>query len=103
MSLDEIERLARLFHDTYERLAAQYGYVTRFDTRDFDAGSPNGRLMLAVCSEVFGPKLSLLDEAREAGLKLWNTAAWPSAEAGRVSVDMYAWDEWAESLRRLEK
>jgi hypothetical protein len=47
--------------------------------------------------------LSLLDEARGAGLKLWNTAAWPSAEAGRVSVDMHAWDEWAESLRRLEE
>jgi hypothetical protein len=44
--------LAILFHDTYERLAPSFGYETRPDTRQFDAASKNGRLMVAVCGEV---------------------------------------------------
>jgi hypothetical protein len=44
--------LAKFFHDAYERLAPQYGYVTRPDTRQFDHESPNGRLMAAVCEEL---------------------------------------------------
>lgn len=40
--------LARLFHDTYERLAPEYGYVTRDETRIFDKDSANGKLMCAV-------------------------------------------------------
>lgn len=42
------EELAILFHDTYERLAPEYGYETRKDTRDFD---PN-KLMIAVCGHI---------------------------------------------------
>lgn len=38
------EELARLFHDTYERLAPQFGYDTREDTKEFDPTSPNGKL-----------------------------------------------------------
>ena len=45
--------LARRFHEAYERLAPQFGYETRGDTRAFDPDSPNGRLMIAVCDEVF--------------------------------------------------
>ena len=45
-------QLAELFHDRYERLAPQFGYVTREETRDFDAKSANGRLMIAVCDEI---------------------------------------------------
>lgn len=44
--------LAKFLHDAYERLAPQYGYVTREDTRTFDHESPNGRLMAAVCEEL---------------------------------------------------
>lgn len=46
------EDIARLFHDTYERLAPSFGYETRDDTKQFDPESPNGRLMVAVCGEV---------------------------------------------------
>lgn len=46
------EALARVFHDTYERLAPSFGYETREDTKQFDAATPNGRLMIAVCSEI---------------------------------------------------
>lgn len=44
--------IARLFHDTYERLAPSFGYETRADTKAFDPDSPNGKLMTAVCGYV---------------------------------------------------
>lgn len=48
----DAEALARRFHETYERLAPQYGYTTREETREWDPHSPNGRLMIATCKEV---------------------------------------------------
>jgi len=50
--MSEAEKLARLFHDTYERLAPEYGYETREDTKKFDPNSNNGRLMIAVCEQI---------------------------------------------------
>jgi len=44
--------LARLFHETYEELAPQFGYETRQETRAFDPESPNGKLMVATCESV---------------------------------------------------
>ena len=44
--------LAKQFHDIYERLAPEHGYETRPETREFDPDSPNGRLMVAVCTEI---------------------------------------------------
>lgn len=46
--------LARRFHEAYERLAPSFGYETRAETREFDSESPNGKLMIAVCGELFG-------------------------------------------------
>jgi len=43
---------ARQFHEAYERLAPEFGYTTRTDTREFDPTSPNGQLMIAVLKEV---------------------------------------------------
>ncbi len=40
---------ARLFHDTYEKLAKEFKYTTRKSTRVFDPFSNNGRLMVEVC------------------------------------------------------
>ena len=51
-SLGDAETLAVIFHKTYERLAPQFGYETRPDTRAFDRESANGRLMIAVCGEI---------------------------------------------------
>jgi len=48
----DAEKLARQFHRTYERLAPEYGYETRLDTRDFDPETDNGRLMIAVCEAI---------------------------------------------------
>jgi len=50
----DAKELAILFHETYERLAPEYGYETRPDTKQFDPESKNGRLMIAVCGEVIG-------------------------------------------------
>ena len=44
--------LAKQFHATYERLAPEYGYETRPDTREFDPTSANGKLMIAVCQAI---------------------------------------------------
>jgi len=41
-----------MFHETYERLAPQFGYCTREETREFDPASSNGKLMIAVCAEI---------------------------------------------------
>ena len=45
--------MATAFHETYERLSTEYGYETREDTKVFDPKSKNGRLMIAVCNELF--------------------------------------------------
>ena len=46
------EELAIKFHDTYERLAPDFGYETREETRTFQPDTPNGKLMIAVCGEI---------------------------------------------------
>ncbi len=46
------EQVARMFHECYERLAPNFGYETRKETRSFDAHSANGKLMIAVCGLV---------------------------------------------------
>lgn len=59
------EQIARQFHDVYERLALQFGYETREDTKVFDPQSKNGRLMIAVCAQVIGEIERERDDARE--------------------------------------
>jgi hypothetical protein len=45
-------RLAGMFHSHYERLAPEFGYETRLETRAFQPDSPNGQLMIEVCKEI---------------------------------------------------
>lgn len=59
----EALEIATLFHDTYERLAPSFGYETRKDTKKFDPETPNGRLMIAVCSRVTADLAQRLAEA----------------------------------------
>ena len=68
--MTDAEHLARIFHKTYERLAPQFGYETRHETREFDPESANGRLMTAVCGEILSqlvPVWKLVDLAEEIG------------------------------------
>ena len=48
------EALAQRFHETYERLAPQYGYETRKESSVEwkDVPTNNKNLMIAVCSEI---------------------------------------------------
>lgn len=50
------EDLARRFHETYERLAPEFGYSTREASRKpwEDVPEQNRRLMIAVCAELLG-------------------------------------------------
>lgn len=59
MSKVNTEEIAREFHKTYERLAPNFGYATRVDTREFDPASPNGQLMQAVIATVIVPVLAV--------------------------------------------
>jgi hypothetical protein len=52
ISLEESINYTKKFHETYERLAPLFGYETRKDTKAFDPESPNGKLMIAVVSEI---------------------------------------------------
>lgn len=47
---------ARKFHEIYERLAPDFGYETREETREFDPESQNGKLMTAVLKELLDTK-----------------------------------------------
>ena len=59
---DKAEKVARKFHDAYERLAPEFGYVTRAETRMFDPESLNGKLMIAVCSEIIDSNAKRIEE-----------------------------------------
>ena len=59
---DTLKELPRKFHEAYERLAPTFGYETREDTKEFDADSPNGKLMGAVVNEVM---TKALEDTRE--------------------------------------
>ena len=53
----EILEITKKFHDTYEKLASEYAYETREDTRVFDINSSNGKLMYATVNEIISPIL----------------------------------------------
>lgn len=56
MTTQEIaaEALAKKFHEAYERLAENYGYSTRPETRVAweEVAENNKQLMIAVCTEI---------------------------------------------------
>jgi len=59
------EKLASLFHDTYETFAPVYGYETRKETRNFDLDSKNGKLMVAVCTFILNTEFTNLINNQE--------------------------------------
>ena len=48
----QAEQLAQYFHESYERLAPEYGYTTRKDSAWYKVPETNRALMVAVASEV---------------------------------------------------
>ena len=73
----EILEITKKFHDTYEKLASEYTYETRKETRVFDINSNNGKLMYATVNKIISPILEenqeLKKQLEEADRKLFFT------------------------------
>ena len=102
------EQLAQKFHDAYERMAPEYGYETRSDTKSFDPESKNGRLMIAVCSElmaytsppapavpqgkydeVLTPFVRLMEKELHANASKGDRPGWLSMSPDQVMLEIY--------------
>lgn len=93
--------LAMKFHETYERLAPDFGYETRDDTKQFDPQSKNGKLMIAVCHEV-NEKVKtdiskIIDEAKP---PYWSGDAETKVHAIIYKVHDSAIDQYQSNLRK---
>ncbi len=75
MSITNAHGLAVLFHQTYERMAPDFGYETRMETREFDASTPNGQLMIAVCESVLKDILEYLTNTYLHGMREFHPRA----------------------------
>lgn len=87
------ERLARRFHEVYERLAPSFGYETRAETRQFDPTTPNGRLMIAVCASLTSDAVARASQG--SGVEL------PEAPSDMVirAVDKAAHEHWPNARK----
>lgn len=75
----EILEITKEFHDTYEKLASEYTYETREDTKVFDINSNNGKLMYATVNEIVSPILKenkILRENAENNDKVVDNVNW---------------------------
>ena len=75
----EILDITKKFHDTYEKLASEYTYETREDTKVFDINSNNGKLMYATVNEIVSPILKenkILKENAENNDKVVDKVNW---------------------------
>ena len=75
----EILEITKKFHDTYEKLASEYAYETREDTKTFDVNSNNGKLMYATINEIVSPILKenkILRENAENNDKVVDKVNW---------------------------
>lgn len=61
----EIKGLTLNFHYMYEKLAPEFGYETREDTKKFDFNSPNGKLMYKTVKSVMEPILKENQELKK--------------------------------------
>ena len=68
----EILEITKKFHDTYEKLASEYTYETREDTKVFDINSNNGKLMYATVNEIVSPILEENKQLKENYDKIYN-------------------------------
>ena len=106
------QKLATIFHDTYEVLAPVYGYETRKETRDFDPESVNGKLMIAVCTFILETEIKptittitkevreqTLAEAREGIIK--ERDKYPESHSGNERARFYL-NEAIQLLDTLE-
>ena len=88
----EILEITKEFHDTYEKLASEYTYETREDTRVFDINSNNGKLMYATVNEIVSP---ILEENQELKKQL--------EDANEKIILLQASESMLEWKKELEK
>ena len=67
---DEIKEYVIKFHNTYEKLAPNYDYETRKDTKELDFNSNNGKLMYATINEIITPLLDDITNLQQENEKL---------------------------------
>lgn len=87
--------MAHQFHESYERLAPDFNYKTRPDTKKFNAESPNGRLMIAVVREVVEPSIRRLDDTN---IRLSAEVTELKAEIERLKGERYEIHEKATNV-----
>ncbi len=97
------EKVAFLFHNTYEGLATKFGYETRKDTKEFDPESNNGKLMIATCKAVISKTIQqqredLIKEIE--GIVKENRKGTFTDEGGN---DCWYIDDLVKELKVLEK
>ena len=69
---DEIKEYVIKFHNTYEKLAPNYGYETRKDAKELDFNSNNGKLMYATINEIITPLLDYITNLQQENERLKN-------------------------------
>ena len=57
----DLEETTRRFHNVYEKIAKEYGYKTREDTKELDFNSPNGMTMLKTVETITTPYLEEIE------------------------------------------
>lgn len=102
----EILEITKKFHDTYEKLASEYTYETREDTKVFDINSNNGKLMYATVNEIVSPILKenkILKENAENNDKVVDKVNWENQllkkENEQLKIQISAREE---EYRKLE-
>ena len=100
----EILEITKKFHDTYEKLASEYTYETREDTKAFDINSNNGKLMYATVNEIVSPILKENKKQKEVikkAIALLNNP-W-SFESGNKEVDEITYQKKREVVELLKE
>lgn len=88
--------LAILFHNWYEKLAPEFGYETREETREFDPNSKNGKLMVATCQQLM-TMLKVLTQNE------YNDLIQDSVVLDALEMaDVEQWEGYAQAMRFLQ-
>ena len=99
----EILEITKEFHDTYEKLASEYTYETREDTKVFDINSNNGKLMYATVNEIVSPILKenkILRENAENNDKVVDKVNWENQLLKKENKQLK--DNWNKLKKDLE-
>ena len=102
----EILEITKKFHDTYEKLASEYTYETREDTKVFDINSNNGKLMYATVNEIVSPILKenkILKENAENNDKVVDKVNWENMLLKKENEQLkYNWNKLREYIKETK-